>query len=68
MKRNSDEAEDSERRKRRDNGIRNGDERISQTVGRNDLFGMEIGGLLSWWDKTAQSGGFRRVPLNRAPH
>ena len=64
MKRNGD----SERWKRRDNGIRNGDGRISQTVGGNDLFGTGIGGLLSWWDKTARSGGFRRVPLIRVPH
>ena len=53
---------------RRDNGIRNGNERISQTVRGYDLFGTGIGGLLSWWDKTAKSGGFRRVPLIRAPH
>ena len=53
MKRNGDEAEESERYQKRDNGIRNGNEGIIQTVGGNDLFGMEIGGLLSQWDKTA---------------
>ena len=68
MKRNGDEAEESERYGKRDNGIRNGNERIIQTVGGNGLIGTRLGGLLSWWDKTAQSGGFRRVPLNRAPH
>ena len=53
MKRNGDEAEELERYKRWDNGIRNGNGRIIRTVGGNDLFGIGLGGLLSWWDKTA---------------
>ena len=53
MRRNGDEAEESERYRKRDNGIRNRNERIIQTMGRNDLFRMEVGGLLSWWDKMA---------------
>ena len=53
MKRNGDEAEGSEREKKWDNGIRNGNERMIRTVGGNDLFGIRLGGLLSWWDKTA---------------
>ena len=66
MKRNGDEAEGSERYRKQDNGIRNADRRIIQTVGGNDLFGTGLGGLLSWWDKTARSGGLRRIPLNKA--
>ena len=53
MKWNDDEAEDLERYRRRDSGIRNGNRRIIRTVGGNDLFGTRIRGLLSWWDKTA---------------
>ena len=68
MKWNGEEMENSERYRKWDNGTRNRNERIIQTVGGNDLFGTRLGGLLSWWDKMAQSGGFRRVPLNRAPH
>ena len=53
MKRNGGEREGLERWRKRDNGIRNGNERIIQTVGGTDLFGTGLGGLLSWWDKTA---------------
>ena len=53
MKWNGEEMENSERYRKWDNGTRNRNERIIQTVGGNDLFGMEIGGSLSWWDKTA---------------
>ena len=53
MKWNGDEVEGSERYKKRDNGIRNGNGRIIRTVGGNDLFRTGLGGLLSWWDKTA---------------
>ena len=53
MKRNGDEAEDTEWYRKQDNGIRNGNGRIIWTVGGNDLFRIELGGLFSWWDKTA---------------
>ena len=52
MKRNG-ETEESEQYKKRDNGIRNGNRRIVQTVGGNGLIGIRLGGLLSWWDKMA---------------
>jgi hypothetical protein len=53
MKWNGDIMEDSERQRKQDNGIRNGNRRIIRTVGGNGLFGSGLGGLLSWWDKTA---------------
>ena len=53
MKWNGNRVEGSERYRKRDNGIRNEDGRIIQTVGGNDLFRTGLGGLLSWWDKTA---------------
>ena len=53
MKRNGEEAEETERYEKRDNGIKNGNGRIIQTVGGNDLFRSGLGGLLSWRDKTA---------------
>ena len=53
MKWNGDERKIRNDVGNRINGIRNGNERIIQTVRRNDLSGTGIGGLLSWWDKTA---------------
>jgi hypothetical protein len=53
MKRNGNEAEGSEQYKKRDSGIRNRNGRIIWTVGGNNLFRTGLGGLLSWWDKTA---------------
>ena len=53
MKRNGDERKSRNGIGKRDNGIRNGNKRIIQTVGRNDLFRTRLGGLLSWWDEMA---------------